>query len=271
MPMSSREDVYTHGHTEPVLRSHRWRTAENSAGYLLPRLHERTRILDVGCGPGTITLDLARIAKAGSVIGLDRSNAVISEARAAAQQAGVANVGFTVGDVYALEYEAATFDVVHAHQLLQHLGEPVAALREMSRVCNPDGVVAVRDSDYAGFTWWPEVQELAEWLQLYRDLARRNGGEPDAGRQLKSWALAAGLDVVSSTAGVWCFSSKDDVAWWGSMWAERVVGSNMADQAIAQGLASLPDLERLARGWRRWAAAPDAWFAVLHGEILCGP
>lgn len=269
--MSPKENIYTHGHTESVLRSHRWRTAENSAGYLLPRLHERARILDVGCGPGTITLDLARIAKAGSVIGVDRSDAVISEARAAAQRAGVANVGFTVGDVYALEYEAGTFDVVHAHQVLQHLGEPVAALREMGRVCKPDGVVAVRDSDYAGFTWWPDVPELGEWLRLYRDLARGNGGEPDAGRRLKSWARAAGLDVVSSTADVWCFSSTDDVAWWGGMWADRVVGSDMANQAMTQGLASLEDLERLAQGWRRWAAVPDAWFAVLHGETLCAP
>lgn len=269
--MGAREDVYTHGHTESVLRSHRWRTAENSAGYLLPRLREDARILDVGCGPGTITLDLARLAKAGSVIGLDRSDAVIGEARAAGRQAGLTNLDFTVGDVYALEYETAAFDVVHAHQLLQHLSDPIAALREMGRVCKPEGVVAARDSDYAGFTWWPAVPELDEWLRLYREVARGNGAEPDAGRRLKNWALAAGLDVVSSTAGVWCFSSPDEVAWWGGMWAERLVGSGMGAQAIERGLAGVEDLERLAQGWRRWAASSDAWFAVLHGELLCSP
>jgi SAM-dependent methyltransferase len=181
----------------------------------------------------------------------------------------VANLEFTTGDVYALDYEASTFDVVHAHQVLQHLSDPVAALREMGRVCKPEGLVAVRDSDYSGFTWWPAVPELDEWLGLYREVARGNDAEPDAGRRLKSWALAAELDVVSSTAGVWCFSSPDDVAWWGGMWAERVVGSAMADQAMERGLASAEDLGRLAQGWRRWAASPDAWFAVLHGELLC--
>jgi SAM-dependent methyltransferase len=225
----------------------------------------------VGCGPGTITLDFARLAKAGSVVGLDRSEEVISEARAAAQQADVANLEFTTGDVYALDYEASTFDVVHAHQVLQHLSDPVAALREMGRVCKPEGLVAVRDSDYSGFTWWPAVPELDEWLGLYREVARGNDAEPDAGRRLKSWALAAELDVVSSSAGVWCFSSPDDVAWWGGMWAERVVGSAMADQAMERGLASAEDLGRLAQGWRRWAASADAWFAVLHGELLCTP
>jgi SAM-dependent methyltransferase len=269
--MDAPEDVYTHGHVDSVLRSHRWRTAENSAGYLLQRVHEGSRILDVGCGPGTITLDLARLASAGSVVGLDRSEAVIGEARVAAEQACVANLELTVGDVYSLDYEAGTFDVVHAHQLLQHLSDPVAALGEMGRVCKPDGLVAVRDSDYSGFTWFPTLPELDEWLELYCEVARGNGAEPDAGRRLKSWALTAGLDVVSSTAGVWCFSSSDEVAWWGGMWAERVVGSGMAEQAVARGLASAEDLERLAQGWRRWAASEDAWFAVLHGEMLCAP
>ena len=269
--MSAPKDVYTHGHAEAVLRSHRWRTAENSAGYLLPRLHEEAQILDVGCGPGTITIDLARRAARGSVVGLDRSEAVIGEARASAQQAGVANVEFSVGDVYALDYEEATFDVVHAHQVLQHLSDPVAALREMGRVCKPGGLCAVRDSDYSAFTWWPAVPELDEWLDLYRKVARGNDAEPDAGRRLKSWALAAGLDVVSSTAGVWCFSSRDDVAWWGGMWAERIVDSDLAEQAIERDLVTTDDLHRLAQGWRRWAGSADAWFVLLHGELLCSP
>lgn len=269
--MDGPEDVYTHGHAESVLRSHRWRTAENSAGYLLPRIHEDSRILDVGCGPGTITLDLARLASSGSVIGLDRSEAVVDEARAAAAQAGPTNLEFTVGDVYALDYPADTFDVVHAHQVLQHLSDPVAALRELGRVCKPDGLVAVRDSDYSGFTWYPAVPELDEWLELYQQVARGNDAEPDAGRRLKSWALAAGLDVISSTAGLWCFSSPDDVAWWGGMWAERVVDSGMAEQAMERGLASPESLDRLTQGWRRWAASEDAWFAVLHGELLASP
>ena len=269
--MNAPEDVYTHGHVESVLRSHRWRTAENSAGYLLPRIHEESRILDVGCGPGTITLDLARLASAGSVVGMDRSEAVIQEARAAAEQADLPNLELTVGDVYSLRHEADTFDVVHAHQVLQHLSDPVAALREMGRVCRPDGLVAVRDSDYSGFTWFPAVPELDEWLVLYREVARGNAAEPDAGRHLKSWALAAGLDAVASTAGVWCFSSPEDVAWWGGMWAERVVGSGIAEQALERGLANADDLERLAQGWRRWAGSADAWFAVLHGELLCSP
>ena len=269
--MTPEQDVYTHGHGESVLRSHRWRTVENSAGYLLPHIGESARILDAGCGPGTITLGLARLAKSGYAVGVDRSAAVIADARATADDSEVANVEFRVGDIYALDYPSADFDVVHAHQVLQHLSDPVAALRELGRICEPEGIVAVRESDYSGFIWWPVVPELDAWLDLYRAVTRANSGEPDAGRRLKAWAGAAGLRVVSSTASVWCFSTPDDVAWWGGLWADRIVDSDLADQARDRGLASQRDLEGMAQGWRRWAASSDAWFVVLHGELLCRP
>ncbi|MFY9806290.1 MAG: methyltransferase domain-containing protein [Pseudonocardiaceae bacterium] len=150
--MSEARGVYAHGHHESVLRSHRWRTAVNSATYLLDWLVAGTDVLDVGCGPGTMTIDFACRAAPGRVVGVDRPE-VVDVARREAE--GVGNVEFCVGDVYRLPIADAIFDVVHAHQLLQHLGDPVAALVEMRRVCRPTGVVAARDSDYAATVWHP--------------------------------------------------------------------------------------------------------------------
>src|SRR5674476_1594575 len=147
-------DVYTHGHHESVLRSHSWRTAANSAAHLLPYLREGQRLLDVGCGPGTITVDLAAHVAPGPVIGVDTSAEVLERARRHAAELG-APVSFQVGDVYALDFPDASFDVVHAHQVLQHLTDPVAALREIRRVTRPGGVVALREGDYGAMTWYP--------------------------------------------------------------------------------------------------------------------
>ncbi len=266
--MSPPDDVYTHGHHESVLRSHRWRTAENSAGYLLDVLTPGTRVLDVGCGPGTITLDFARRVAPGEVVGIDREGEVLDSARAAARDAGVENVVFDTGDVYALAFADASFAVVHAHQVLQHLTDPVAALREMRRVCAPDGVVAARDSDYASFTWFPDDPRLTAWLELYHQVARGNDAEPDAGRHLLQWARAAGFAEVDASASAWCFASDADRAWWGGMWADRVVASAFAGQAVERGLASRGDLEDMSDAWRAWSASPDGWFAILHGEVL---
>ena len=114
--MSRMPDVYTHGHHESVLRSHRWRTAENSAAYLLPGLEPHMRILDVGCGPGTITTGLADLVPQGHVIGIDSAPGILDQARELTESRG--NLEFTTGDVYALDYPDATFDVAHAHQVL---------------------------------------------------------------------------------------------------------------------------------------------------------
>ncbi|GAA2627012.1 class I SAM-dependent methyltransferase [Paractinoplanes durhamensis] len=260
--------TYTHGHHESVLRSHRWRTAENSAGYLLPRLNSGVSVLDVGCGPGTITADLATIVTPGRVTALEVTAAALDLARAEIARRGLTNVAFAVGDVHTLDFADDTFDVVHAHQVLQHVTDPVAALREMRRVTKPGGLVAVRDSDYAAFTWFPQLPELSEWLDLYQRVARRNGGEPDAGRRLLSWGRAAGFTEITATSSTWCFANQEDRDWWGGMWADRVLKSDMAATALQTGAATQEDLQRISDGWRAWAADQDGWLSLLHAELV---
>ncbi len=273
-------DTYTHGHHQSVLNVHSWRTAENSAGFLLPHLIPGQRLLDVGCGPGTITLDLAeRVAAslgadpAGEVVGIDSVADVITAARANQAERGTdpSRVTFRVGDVYAIDEPDASFDVVFAHQVLQHLSDPVAALREMRRVCRPGGWVAARDSDYAGFVWAPLDPRLDRWMDLYHQVARGNHAEPDAGRFLLGWAQQAGFSHVVPSASTWCFATPDARAWWGGNWAERVTQSSFATQVLDRGLVSRDELEDIAAGFRQWTAAPDGWFALIHAEILCQP
>ncbi|MGY1620514.1 methyltransferase domain-containing protein [Geodermatophilus sp. SYSU D00691] len=260
-------DTYTHGHADAVLQSHRWRTVENSAAYLAPHLRAGVDVLDVGCGPGTITVDLAVRVAPGRVVGLDVSPDPLAEARSLAASRDV-DVTFAVGDVYALDAADGSFDVVHAHQVLQHLTDPVAALREMARVCRPGGLLAVRDVDYATFVWWPDDAGLDRWLDLYHRVARRNDAEPDAGRRLLAWAHAAGLRDVTATTSAWCYASPAEREWWGNSWAGRATASAFAEQAVAYGLATPDELDAIADAWRRWRDADDGWLSMTHGELL---
>jgi SAM-dependent methyltransferase len=263
--MAERSETYTHGHAESVLRSHRWRTVDNSAAYLAPHLTHGTEVLDVGCGPGTITIDIATRVAPGRVVGLDAASDAVDAARAAAEADGVTNLDLAVGDVYALDHEDDSFDVVH------HLSDPVAALREMRRVCRPGGVVAARDSVYRAMSWHPADPALDRWLAVYCAVAEANGGDPDAGRLLRSWALDAGFVNVTSSASAWCYSTDDERAWWGGLWADRVATTALGTRAVELGLTPPDGVTEMAGAWRAWAAAPDGWFAVLHGEILATP
>jgi SAM-dependent methyltransferase len=255
--------TYTHGHHESVLRSHTWRTAENSAGYLLESLHAGQRLLDVGCGPGTITVDLAGRVAPGTVVGIDAEAAVVARARRLGP-----GPAFATGDAFALSFARASFDVVHAHQVLQHLTDPVAALTEMRRVLRPGGLLAVRDSDYAAFAWAPADRRLDRWLELYHQVTARNGAEADAGRHLLGWVQEAGYVDWRATSSTWTFADPESREWWGGLWADRVRFSAFADQVVAYGFSEPDELTDIAEGWRTWAASPKGFFAVLHGEVL---
>ena len=265
--MSTPTDRYTHGHHDSVLRSHRWRTAQNSAAYLLSHLPSDAAVLDVGCGPGTITVDLARHVPDGRVVGVDRSAEIVEQARSHASVAGVANVSFEPADVYRLPFADGTFDAVHAHQVLQHITDPVAALREMGRVCRPGGIVAAREADFGGMRWYPAHPGLDAWMTLYQRVARSAGGEPDAGRMLHAWARAAGLRVVSASSSSWTYATSDETAWWSDLWAERTVESAFADNALAAGV-NPAELADVATAWRDWGTSEDAWFTVPSGEVV---
>jgi ubiquinone/menaquinone biosynthesis C-methylase UbiE len=225
------------------------------------------RLLDIGSGPGTITADLA--ARVNSVVSTEVTDDALGLSREHISSLGIGNVAFEVQDVHQLTYDDDTFDVVHAHQVLQHVADPVLALSEMRRVTTPGGIVAARDSDYAAFEWYPQLPQLDTWLELYRQMARANGGEPDAGRRLAAWARSAGFDDITASSSTWCFATDEDRHWWGGLWADRMSESAIARQLVDSGLATRDQLAGISAAWREWADTDDGWFSVLHGEILC--
>ena len=259
---------YTHGHSAAVLSAHSRRGAADSAAYLLAHLRAGMDLLDVGCGPASITADLAERVAPGRVVGLDAAAGALEAARATLRERGLSEqVELTCGDIMALPFEDASFDVVHAHQVLQHLADPVGALAEMRRVTRPGGIVAVRDAVYSAMTWFPEPAGMEQWRSVYMATARANGGEPDAGSRLLSWARAAGFTDVTASASTWCYATPADRAWQSETWAQRCLTS-FGPQAVELGLAGRADLETMAQAWRQWGASEDAWFVVVHGEVL---
>lgn len=258
------EPAYMHGYSPSVLASHQWRTAANSAEYILPYLGPDLHLLDVGSGAGTITCDFAGLVR--KVTALELSEEAINVTKAEAARRGV-TLDYAVGNVHELPFEDNTFDVVHAHQVLQHVRDPVQAMRELRRVVKDGGVVGVRDSDYPAFTWYPADPKLEEWRELYLKIARSSGFQPDAGRKLLDWALQANFSEIDPGANVWCFATPEGRAYWGGMWEKRILQSQIADDAKAQGV-SQDELQAISEAWGRWKNAANGWYMVPHGHIL---
>lgn len=257
---------YIHGFHEVVVSSHARRTAEDCAAFLLPRLDSNAFVLDVGCGPGTITVGLARYS--GQVIGLDAEPSVLQQATANADEADADNVSFELGAAYELRWPDDTFDVVWAHQVLQHLAEPRRALREFRRVLKPGGTVAVRDADYGTMVHAPIEPAIQRWLDLYHEVAAANGGEADAGRHLLPWVVDAGFVEAEASSATWTYADPDSRTEWGELWAVRITEGSFADHAIDSGLADRAEIDEMAAAFRRWAARPDGFWSFLHGQVL---
>jgi SAM-dependent methyltransferase len=249
---------YTPGYGETAVAFMAGRSAETHAAFMLACLRPGMSLLDCGCGPGTITLGLARRVAPGSVVGVDLSEGQVSLARDAAARAGVENVNFLAADVRALPFPAATFDAVVAHALLEHLPQPGQALHELRRVLRPGGIVGVSSPDWGGFLMAPPDGEVDRALALYQRLQVERGGDVQIGRRLGVLLGEAGFERVGLSARYECYEDPARIA---EYLASRIEESERLDGSVARGLAAPGEPAALAAALRLWSVEPAALFA----------
>lgn len=218
----SAHNAYMPGHTK--VKHHEWRTAENSAAYLLPTLQAMAKanpkltMLDIGAGSGTITATLAKYMPEGHITAVDISADILKSAEQYAEKHGVREqISFQEADIYALPFEDNSFDIVHASQVLSHLDSPVDAYREMLRVTKPGGVVANRESDLTMWSYYPELPGIKKYHEVMLAVMKGSGGQYNAGPRLVSWAMQAGAkrEQVTASMGTWMYSTPEEREMWG--------------------------------------------------------
>jgi SAM-dependent methyltransferase len=247
------------------------RTAGQEAAFFVPHLRPGLRVLDVGCGPGSITVGLAAAVAPGEVVGVDADPERVALARERAAQAGAGTVRVERADVHALPFPAASFDAALVHAVLEHLPDPAAALREVHRVLKPGGVVGARSPDYgSGVLLYPPdplLDEVFAWHARLKDAEAGIGAAAAAGggrmgRALRAALRAAGFRDVTGSASMDCAGTAAETRRIGAVWA-AFVGT-----ARFRAVADAPTRERAAAAWRAWSAHPDAFFATPWGEAI---
>lgn len=262
------DETYHLGHHPSVVARHARRTADMVAAFFLPFLKPGMRLLDVGCGPGSITSGFAQRVAPGETIGIDPSADVIATAKSLAGATAAGNLSFEVGNVYEPRFAAGSFDAVFSHQVLQHLRRPVDALRHMRALLAPGGVLGVRVVDWGSAIFHPESEGIHRFLALQYDLARLNGTDPNAGRHLRRWFREAGFGETRVTSSTESDADADATRDRAEMFAERLSRSSLADRALECGIATRPDLDSIAAACRAWGRAPDAFFCYSHIESV---
>jgi SAM-dependent methyltransferase len=239
-------EEYTPGYTQTASDFMAQRSAVSHAKFLLPHLDAASRLLDCGCGPGSISCDFAKIIVSGNVEGIDREQSQVDLARTRASEQGLTNATFSVGSIYNLPFPDSSFTVIFAHAIFEHISSPEKALAEMLRVLEPGGLVAIRSPDWGGFIVGPEIPGLQAAIKSYADLQIANGGDIHIGRKLPRLLRTSGFDTVRFSATYDCSQSPSLIA--------DVIALKLGD-ADANAL-------------RSWSVDPDAFFAQAWCEVL---
>jgi ubiquinone/menaquinone biosynthesis C-methylase UbiE len=264
--------AYTYGHSPAIVGVHAARSATREAAFFLPHLTPGMRLLDVGCGPGTITLGLAAAVSPGEAVGIDVEETVLDRARTLAKQERAANLRFEQASAHTLPFDDDTFDAVFAHTLLEHVPDPRLVLTEMRRVLRPGGVLGVRDCDWGSGVFWPADPLVQQAADLYARVWSHNGGHPNLGRQLRALLRAAGFTrIATSTSFRWDGSHDDPTNGspaFGALLAQRLLLPNFADPIIANGWADQATLQRISQACTQWSTHPDAYVAMIMTEAV---
>ena len=242
-------------------------TAESDAAYLLPHMNKGMRGLDVGCGPGTISVGLAAAVDPGEFHGIDMEDSQVERAATAAREAGLANAHFQVADALDLPFPDGHFDVVHCHSLLMHIPDTIAVLAEIKRVLRNGGIVGAREPIVE--TWFisPDVGNLKNLPIMVSDVLTANGGHPQMGKELRSRFIEAGFVDIEATGALETWGTPSTIPAITSYLLE-IISPKWADTAVSHGLATQQDIDSWREAILAWSELPGAFAAWPWGEAI---
>lgn len=264
----TKQSERAHGVTPGLSNDYGTRTASRQAAFALPYLHSGMDLLDVGCGPGTITLGLAQVVAPGHVVGLDHDQQHIEMARARAAEQEVTNVTFQVDDALSLPFGDDVFDAVFENDMLTHLSQDAAmAAREVYRVLKPNGLFAARDVDASAVMWGNPTEALRELDRLFIAWHRSRGSDITLGKRLPAILREAGFTNTIKSVSADTKGDPKATRSHAEITIELLDGPFGSD-IVEHGWADQSRVDRLKESIQEWGEHPDAFFANLHVEVI---
>ena len=268
-PLSATPD-YTMGFSDEFMESLRRYTAEASAAHLLPYLRPGLRVLDFGCGPGTISVGLAKVIDPGELHGVDMEESQIALARSVCAAYGQENAKFHVGDITDLPFEDGFFDVAHCHNVLMHVPETQAVLTEVKRVLKSGGILACREMICESSFTHPDFGVIRNAWNMFEDLLEADDGHPQMGKDLKTHIHKAGFGSIQVSASFDIYSWPKNVAFIYGLAQQWFLSPEITEAAIKYGASTRELCDQISDAYDKWKDHPGAVCGVAFGEAIAG-
>ena len=265
--MTEQRETYTMGYGPAAVSLMGARSAQTHAAFFVPHLKAGMKVLDCGCGPGTVTLGFAEIVAPGSVIGTDIEPTQMALATATAASRNITNARFEAANIYELPFEDSSFDAVFMSALIGNLQEPARGLHEAYRVLKPGGVVGVKEFDHGGDITYPLEPAMAKYDELYRRLRAENGHNGESGRMIGALLLEAGFVDLAMTANYEILSNPNVLQSAAQVFI-GLLAEGWSDAFISRGWATPADIQAMREAWMRFAEFPGALFAAAWCEAV---
>ena len=256
------------GYSEEMIQSLMRRNAETNAAYLLAHLEPGLRVLDVGCGPGNISVGLAQAVAPGEFYGIDRDESQVGMARAVAASLQCENATFQVGEATSLSFEDDFFDVVHCHDVLMHVPDTQAVLAEIKRVLKPGGLIGCRELIGQSSFTYPDYGVMGKSWELFEDLVATDDGHPQMGKDLKTQLAIAGFTGAQVTASFDIYSTPEEIEFIYQVANQWFLSREMEEIAVHYGAATVELTESIRVAYLRWKDDPGAMCGLAFGEAL---
>ena len=259
---------YTMGYSDEILKTQLRATAEASAAFLLPHLSPGLRLLDFGCGPGTISVGLAKAVAPGEMHGVDMDESMIDLAKSVAEEHSQDNAKFHVGDVTDLEFGDDFFDVAHCRSVLMHVPDTAAVLSEVKRVLKPGGIIACREMICESAFTHPHFDIMRRSWEMFEDLVRTDNGHPQMGKDMKGHILEAGFVDIRMDATFSIYSTPEEIASIHRLVSRWLLSAEVQEAAMNYGASSSRLVDDLKAAYDRWKEHPGALFSFAYGEAI---
>ncbi len=259
---------YTMGFSDEFIATLKRYTAVSHAKHLLPYLRPGMRILDFGCGPGTISAGLAARVDPGHLHGVDMEASQVELARTSCKLLSVPNVTFHVADVTDMPFEDDFFEVAHCHALLQHVPDTQAVLAEVKRVMKPGGIISCREMICESSFSHPDFGVMRNAWAMFEDLLAADDGHPQMGKELKEHLLTAGFQNIQASGSFDNYHSAGDVEFIYGVATQWFLSPEIVEAAIQYGASTRELADQVQEAYDKWREHPGAFCGVAYGEAI---